>query len=231
MPDPLQWCLFISLKGDWRQRRLCLDANRVCMEPLNRKVVVLSCVTYLLFQTILFLPFIFYHSEMSTKTMDQHPSFHQSLGGHSDEQLTALKAEIQQEAETGFVVGALHDSKNVLQNAVSLFAEKWHFGMILSDKSIECKRLGQTRIHVPASVAMDSNRKRRVQTNWIKCGCTFRIIWDFGERLKKQQRCSSMQQRISRSKFPPKVDSLDVAGGLTPGLSEPGNKSTGNLTV
>lgn len=31
---------------------------------------------------------------------------------------------------------------------------------------------------------------------------------------------------------PPKVDRLDVAGGLTPGLSEPGNKeSTGNLTV
>jgi hypothetical protein len=33
-------------------------------------------------------------------------------------------------------------------------------------------------------------------------------------------------------KHPPKVDRLDVAGGLTPGLSEPGNKeSTGNLTV
>jgi hypothetical protein len=31
---------------------------------------------------------------------------------------------------------------------------------------------------------------------------------------------------------PPKVDRFDVAGGLTPGLSEPGNKeSTGNLTV
>jgi translation initiation factor RLI1 len=31
---------------------------------------------------------------------------------------------------------------------------------------------------------------------------------------------------------PPNVDRLDVAGGLTPGLSEPGNKeSTGNLTV
>jgi hypothetical protein len=30
----------------------------------------------------------------------------------------------------------------------------------------------------------------------------------------------------------PNVDRLDVAGGLTPGLSQPGNKeSTGNLTV
>jgi hypothetical protein len=90
MPDPLQWCLFMSLKGDWRQRCLCLDADWVCMEPLNRKVVVLSCVTYLLFQIILYLPFILFHSETSTKTMDQHLSFHQSLGGRSDEQLTAL---------------------------------------------------------------------------------------------------------------------------------------------
>jgi hypothetical protein len=32
--------------------------------------------------------------------------------------------------------------------------------------------------------------------------------------------------------FPPKVDRLGVAGGLTPGLSEPGNKEfAGNLTV
>jgi hypothetical protein len=31
---------------------------------------------------------------------------------------------------------------------------------------------------------------------------------------------------------PPTADRLDVAGGLTPGLSEPGNKeSTGNRTV